>query len=426
MNLLVTTNTKGVCDAVLPPRRSNGRFRLLILTIKNTGLRSIGLEYEKFCAERDDIEAVSVLFSPPRWLKAIGHTIPGCPGYDFSCERTMFALRQYLGVWFRFRLPLERFDAVHCTQQYIAQGVLDHRPRHTAVSVHIDATQMNNVEEWNDHARFSRAMVADELQIFGGADIIASSSSWASSSLVRNYGVPEHKIVEAPPTSDLLPRPDLDPTIAPPPSCTRKPRILFVGHNWDRKGGPELLRWHQVRWRDTAELHVVSGEITGPPLPGVVFHGSVPRQKLITEIFPSCDVFCIPTKRDCSPWVITEAQAAGLPVVAPRLAGIPDQLRHGQTGFLVEQGDEADYIARLELLLNNPVLARQMSRDARAFAARTCSRDVVFGRITDALRAAAAARSLPTTIAPRRSLGAFTRRRPVPVSSVATATATAG
>jgi glycosyltransferase involved in cell wall biosynthesis len=105
-------------------------------------------------------------------------------------------------------------------------------------------------------------------------------------------------------------------------------------------------------------------------------------------------------------------------VVAPRLAGIPDQVRHASTGFLVEPGDEADYIAKLELLMNNPLLARQMGRDAQEFAERTCSREVVFGNITQALREAAAERAVLAPMPGRGLASIFTRRRPASLAAV--------
>lgn len=66
-----------------------------------------------------------------------------------------------------------------------------------------------------------------------------------------------------------------------------------------------------------------------------------------------------------TPNTILEASATGLPIVSTRHAGIKDAVVHGETGFLVEEGDwetMADYMIQLA---QNPTLCGQMGRAAR-------------------------------------------------------------
>lgn len=60
-----------------------------------------------------------------------------------------------------------------------------------------------------------------------------------------------------------------------------------------------------------------------------------------------------------------EAMASGLPVVASRVGGLPEIVRDGETGFLVEPGDVDALRGRLALLLENPVLADRMGQAGR-------------------------------------------------------------
>jgi len=63
--------------------------------------------------------------------------------------------------------------------------------------------------------------------------------------------------------------------------------------------------------------------------------------------------------------VLLEAMASGTPVVASRLGGIPEIVRNGETGFLVEPGNVVGLRVRLSGLLGAPPLARRMGQNAR-------------------------------------------------------------
>jgi glycosyltransferase involved in cell wall biosynthesis len=63
--------------------------------------------------------------------------------------------------------------------------------------------------------------------------------------------------------------------------------------------------------------------------------------------------------------VVLEAMASGTPVVCSAIGGIPEIVRHGVTGFLVEPGNALEMHERLAELLGNPTLARRMGQNAR-------------------------------------------------------------
>lgn len=71
-------------------------------------------------------------------------------------------------------------------------------------------------------------------------------------------------------------------------------------------------------------------------------------------------------------WGITniEAAACATPTVASNSPGLRDSVADGRTGFLVPHGDLAALAARIEQLLGNPVLRRQLGEQALAFAQR--------------------------------------------------------
>jgi glycosyltransferase involved in cell wall biosynthesis len=63
--------------------------------------------------------------------------------------------------------------------------------------------------------------------------------------------------------------------------------------------------------------------------------------------------------------VYLEAQACGVPVVAFRNGGIPDVVRDGETGFLVEPMDREAFVERLERLITDGELRHAMGRAGR-------------------------------------------------------------
>lgn len=84
--------------------------------------------------------------------------------------------------------------------------------------------------------------------------------------------------------------------------------------------------------------------------------------------FAAHDVFLNTNRVDNMPVTVVEACAFGLPVVATRVGGIPDLLRDGETGLLVDDGDATQMASAIRRLVEQPELARQLSDGGRAFA----------------------------------------------------------
>ena len=77
------------------------------------------------------------------------------------------------------------------------------------------------------------------------------------------------------------------------------------------------------------------------------------------------DVLVVPSLSEGAPLVVLEAMAAGIPVVASRVGGIPDQIRHEREGLLVPPGNSAALGNALVGLLRNPARARRLGEAGR-------------------------------------------------------------
>ena len=83
------------------------------------------------------------------------------------------------------------------------------------------------------------------------------------------------------------------------------------------------------------------------------------------ELYVVRDVFVLSSLWEGLPYVILEAMAAGLPVVASRVPGVEDVVRHGETGLLADIEDADEISACLLELLADPGLRLQMGRNGR-------------------------------------------------------------
>lgn len=77
------------------------------------------------------------------------------------------------------------------------------------------------------------------------------------------------------------------------------------------------------------------------------------------------DVFALTSRSEGMPLCVLEAWAAGLPVVASRVGGLPELIEEGRTGFLFESGDDRALAHQVAILFADKVRARLMGQAGR-------------------------------------------------------------
>jgi len=331
--------------------------------------RNIGNICKRFCQDRADIDAVHIDLTRPFWMKVLGKQFPIPGGWDFHRYRYMRMWGHIIHRWFRDRLPLDRFDVVHLMPQGIALSMLkasaSPSPRFV---INLDATAWDEVNEFGFSPFAHRAIITAERKMFAAADLIVTENRWVTRSLRDHYHVDEGRIHVAHNSLEVPARSRWDPDARADGELTK---IVFVGSGWKRKGGDLLLTTHQQRFADRAELHIL-----GSHLPvvrsarNVVWHGLVPRDRLIHELLPTMDIFVLASRIDMLPWALLEAAAIGLPIVAPRVGGIPDVVIDDETGHLFAPGDARGLAAALDRQIADPALRERMGRAARKFVAQ--------------------------------------------------------
>ena len=177
-------------------------------------------------------------------------------------------------------------------------------------------------------------------------------------------------------TYDVIPN-GVDTGAAPrgpkPPSDAL--RIVFVGREEERKGLPVLLSaFAGLRQHIPVRLQVIGADADGvEPLlaqveggmDGIEVLGRVADEELWRRLH-AADVLCAPSLGGESfGMVLTEAFAAGTPVVASDIAGYGQVVTHGRDGLLVTPGDPLELAEALRSVWLDPVRRAQMSVAAR-------------------------------------------------------------
>lgn len=101
--------------------------------------------------------------------------------------------------------------------------------------------------------------------------------------------------------------------------------------------------------------------------------------------YQAADLFLFPTLRmEGLPFVLLEAMASALPVIASRIGGVPEAA--GDAGFLVPPGDISPLVAAMLQLLRDPHLLRRMGAEARERVKRVYAKEVVLDQVEEACR----------------------------------------
>ncbi|MGI9112398.1 MAG: glycosyltransferase family 4 protein [Gaiellaceae bacterium] len=175
---------------------------------------------------------------------------------------------------------------------------------------------------------------------------------------------------------------DLEPFLGPTAPLPETPTALFVGV-LERNKAVDVLAaaWPLVRERvRDARLHVVgSGSLSPPAGEGIAWSRSLST----TEVAASLDaatLLVLPSRSEGMGRVLVEAFCRGRGVVGSRIGGIPDLVREGENGLLVDPGDSAALAEALVRVLGDRELAARLGREAHASSAQWTAAPEEFAR----------------------------------------------
>jgi glycosyltransferase involved in cell wall biosynthesis len=232
---------------------------------------------------------------------------------------------------------------------------------------------------YTDHTRLANLAYADvywqdvrstwlecERSIYHTAALNFTRSSNITRSIIEQYGCPAERVVQVYAGSNV----DVDLARQPDPRKYTSKNILFVGVDWERKGGPELL----AAFRRVLEAHpdarlTIVGCWPAVDVPNCEVVGKVALDDL-PRYYEQAAVFCLPVLREPFGIAFVEAMSHWLPIVATRLGAIPDMVQDGQNGYLVDPQDNVAQLAgTLIALLDDPQHCRRLGERGHQIAA---------------------------------------------------------
>lgn len=378
-------------------------LRALFVNENIGGHATVHAALRRVFAERGDIDAEFLDAPEPGLLgRALRAPVPGLARLDADLQplRSQLLRSEWVRRALGARLKRGGIDVVHIYTQNCALTAT-RRLRSVPTVITTDSTTELNAYRipyrtpgagtaWS--IRLSRPL---ERAALHGAQRVVANTDYVARSLAGAYRIDADKL-EVLPFGVWVPP-------EPPPRRHHggKPTVVFVGQSLERKGGRRLIDLHQRFLRERCDLVLVTSEQV-EALPGVrVVSGVRPGGDELWSVLAAADIMCFPSTIDQAPNVVLEGSAAGLPVVAHPVGGIPEMVRDGVTGILVPPGDPQALCAALSDLLADPGRARQLGSAGRAHIAARYDMRITADRLVAILTEAAAAGPLGRRLATR-------------------------
>jgi D-inositol-3-phosphate glycosyltransferase len=127
-------------------------------------------------------------------------------------------------------------------------------------------------------------------------------------------------------------------------------RLLIVGGSSGLEGDDEVRKLEKL----ISDRGLVDRVIMVPPQP----------HHMLSTYYRAADVCLVPSRSESFGLVALEAAACGTPVVASDVGGLRTLIEHGRTGFRIAGRDPRDYAEATRRILESPVLADELSRQA--------------------------------------------------------------
>lgn len=228
----------------------------------------------------------------------------------------------------------------------------------------LDYTAALAERNWSSWATFlsdrtRTAWFECERSAYSRAEHIFSMSQVVKTSLIEEYGIPEHKVTVVGSSGDFQ-VPDVR------EKAIGSQQILFNGSDFERKGGDLVLAaFRQVRKALPNSKLVVIGRKLSIEEPGVENPGHIADRAEIRRLFLNTDLVVAPAYCDPFPTFLMEAMNYGIPCVVSNRDGMPEIVDHEVNGIVLQHLTSEHLAKHLIDLLTNPAVLFSMSQAAQ-------------------------------------------------------------
>lgn len=282
--------------------------------------------------------------------RRLGMSLTGA-GRAARLNRSPDALLQ-VGAWYRFGRHPRLRPGLRCSYH---DGNL---------AVHLRRSDLVLDKE----AAYLRRALSFEQRVYDEMDLILPMSEWLRESFIEDFHQDPAKVVAVGAGANLHRVPD-----SPPKRDFGKVRLLFVGREFVRKGGPSVLEaFGRLRSRfPDAELWIVGPEPDSRVQPGVRWLGRILKNTRegdaeIDRLYREATAFVMPSLYEPFGVAFLEAMSYALPCVGADCCAMPEIIQDEVTGYVTPPGDVAALGERLIGLASDPDKARRMGEAGRA------------------------------------------------------------
>jgi glycosyltransferase involved in cell wall biosynthesis len=220
-----------------------------------------------------------------------------------------------------------------------------------------------------------RGGLANERAALSRCSLALYSSEWAAQAAIEHYHLDPAKVKVVPFGANIDCSRTLDDIecivdAKLGTSC----KLLFLGEDWERKGGEIAIQIAEKLNQAglPTELTVVGCDpLMDEPLPscvkvlGYLSKSTKVGAETIDRLFSEAHFFILPTRADCTPYVIPEANSFGLPCLTTNVGGIPTMVRDDVNGKMFEKNANPDeYCQYISDMFASPSRYQQLALSA--------------------------------------------------------------
>lgn len=282
------------------------------------------------------------------------------------------------------------FDAIFCVGSIDASAI----PENCGIPVYYytDGTMAimkgyySEFSNWDfqtlKDAEDAELIAATNAQKTGGG--ILATSQWAADSFIRDYGVKRSSVYVVRIGGNHMKEyksSDINRIISDRIQNIKSMlRILFVGVDWERKGGPDFLELCRMLKKKGIHYHADIAGCT-PEIPNelktdVEVHGFLSKanpaqKKILDALYQHAHFFILPTHAECTAVVFCESSAYALPSLSYQTGGLGSIIENGTNGFLFPLNNPvnmSDWVNFILMLQASPKKYRQLCLSSYDFA----------------------------------------------------------
>lgn len=212
-----------------------------------------------------------------------------------------------------------------------------------------------------DHSKYifhSKLWISLEKKLYEDATLNFVFSSHYERSLIEQYNINPDKVINI--------HAGANPVLIDNTNKTKDysaKKILFAGKDWERKGGPILIKaFKKVLHKHSDAQLIIVGCNPVVDVPNCTVTGKVSLE-LLERYYNEATIFCMPSLVEYFGIVYIDAMNHKLPVIASNIASVPDFVKDGVNGYLFNYGDIDGIANAIINLLDNPDKCKQFGEE---------------------------------------------------------------